>query len=151
MSRVACTTTINRPADALWRAISDFGAAGRHLFGIVACTVDGRGVGARRTLTSGDGSTVLERLETLDGVDRRLSYRLLTDTPFRACLTTMAVHTLGPDRAELEWSATFEPDGLPEREAVALLEGALATDSLTLKQVLERDAGARVGPDPPVQ
>jgi hypothetical protein len=41
-------------------------------------------------------------------------------------------------QAELEWSVTFEPDGLPESEAVALLEGALAANCLALKQVLER-------------
>jgi hypothetical protein len=40
----------------------------------------------------------------------------------------------------LEWSATFEPDGLPESEAAALLEGALAVNSLALEEILERDA-----------
>jgi hypothetical protein len=43
----------------------------------------------------------------------------------------------------LKWSATFEPDGLPESEAAALLEGALAVNSLALKEILERDAAAQ--------
>jgi hypothetical protein len=42
---------------------------------------------------------------------------MLTDTPFRDCLTTMAVRDLDPSQAELEWSATFEADGLPASEA----------------------------------
>ena len=39
--------------------------------------------------------------------------------------------------AELAWSASFQPDGLPASEAVTLLEGALATNCLALKQFME--------------
>jgi ubiquitin C-terminal hydrolase len=44
-----------------------------------------------RTLTCTDGSTVIEHLEVLDGDTRKLSHVLLTDTPFRNCLATMAI------------------------------------------------------------
>ena len=60
----------------------------------------------------------------------RLSYALLTDTPFGNCLTTMTVRDLGPSQAELEWSATFEADGLPASEAAELMEGALAANGV---------------------
>ena len=126
------------PADAIWRVLSDFGAACKYLAMVDDCSVAGQGIGALRTLTSADGSTIVERLETLDGAARRLSYALLTDTPFGHCLTTMAVRDLGSCQAELAWSATFQPDGLPASEAVALLEGALAANCLALKQLLER-------------
>jgi hypothetical protein len=146
VTQVFCKTTIDIPAQAIWQAIGDFGAAGLYLSGVVGCTVEGvGGAGARRTLTSADGSSVVERLESLDGAARRLSYALLTDTPFRDCLTTMAVHDLGPSRAELEWSATFEPDGLPESEAAELMEAALAANCLALKQLFERDADFPAG------
>jgi hypothetical protein len=128
---------INAPAGVIWRLIGDFGAAGQYLAGVVNCMVAGEGVGAQRTLTSADGSTIVERLETLDGVARRLSYALLTDTPFRNCLTTMTVRELGQSRAELEWSTTFEADGLPAEEARELLEDALAANCLALKQFME--------------
>ena len=36
----------------------------------------------------------------------------------------MAVCDLGPKQAELAWSATFQPDGLPANEAQEMLEGA---------------------------
>jgi hypothetical protein len=74
----------------------------------------------------------------LDDVTHRLSYALLTDTPFRDWVTTMAVSDLGPNRAELAWSASFHPDGLPVSEAMTLLEDALTANCLTLKQWLER-------------
>jgi hypothetical protein len=142
MSQAAGKTAIDAPVYTIWRVIGDFGAAGRYLVGVVGCTVGGAGVGALRTLTGADGSTIVERLESLDGAALQLSYALLTDTPFRNCLTTMAVHVLGPGRAELEWSATFEPDGIPESEAVDLMQAALAANCLALKEFLERDGAA---------
>ena len=138
MTQASSKIIISAPIDAVWQVISDFGAAGRYLAGVVNCTVDGAGVGALRTLTSADGSTIVERLEMLDQAARRLSYALLTDTPFRNCLTTIIVRDLGPSQAELEWLATFEADGLPTSEAVALLASALAANGLVLKQLLER-------------
>ena len=137
MTHVTSKTTINASADAIWQVISDFGAACQYLVGVVNCTVEGEGVGARCTLTSADGSMIVECLETLDETAHRLSYSLLTDTPFRNCLTTMLVRELGQGRAEVEWSATFEADGLPASEAAELMEGALAANCLALKQFME--------------
>jgi mxaD protein len=125
--------------EAVWRVISDFGAAGAYLAEVGDCTVEGTGVGAVRTLTLADGSTLDERLAALDEASRRLSYALLTDTPFGNCLTTMSVSDLGPNRAELVWSASFQPIGIPPSEAVDLLEGPLAANCLALKQFMEID------------
>jgi len=138
MTHASCTTIIHTSADAIWQVIGDFGAACQCLVGVVNCTVEGEGVGARRTLTNADDSVVVERLEASDDVTRQLSYALLTDTPFRNCLTTMLVRDLGQNLAELVWSATFEADGLPADEARDILEGALAANCLALKQFLER-------------
>ena len=137
MAQVSSTITIHATADAIWRVIGDFGAACHYLTMVVNCTVVGEGVGAQRTLTSADGSAIVERLETLDAAAHRLSYSLLTDTPFRNCLTSMTVRELGQSRAELEWSATFEADGLPTQEAREMLEDALAANCLALKRLLE--------------
>ena len=137
MTRATSMITIHAPADAIWPVISDFRAACHYLAMVVNCTVEGEGVGALRTLTSADGSTVVERLDALDEDAHRLSYALLTDTPFGNCLTTMSVRDLGSYQSELTWSATFQPDGLPASEAVDLLEGALAENCLALKQFME--------------
>ena len=137
MTRVACQTVIHVSADAVWQTIGDFGAACQYLVGVVNCAAVGEGVGARRTLTSADGSIIVERLETLDEVNHRLSYALLTDTPFRDCLTTMQVRDLGQDQCEVEWSAAFETDGLPADEARDMLESAFTANCLALKQFIE--------------
>ena len=138
MTQVLTKIMIHAPADAIWLVIGDLHSACHYLAMVVNCTVEGAGVGVLRTLTSVDGSIIVERLEALDKAAHQLSYALLTDTPFRNCLTTMMVRDLGPRQAELEWSATFEPDGLPASEAVELMEGALAANCLALKQFLER-------------
>jgi hypothetical protein len=137
MTHVNRMITIHASADAIWQVISDLRAACQYLAMVVNCTVAGAGVGALRTLTSVDGSTVVECLEALDQAGHRMSYALLTDTPFSNCLTTMAVRDLGPSQAELTWSATFEADGLPASEAAELMEGALAANCVALKQFME--------------
>jgi hypothetical protein len=138
MIQVFCKATLNGSADATWQVISDFGAAAQYLTGVVACTVEGAGVGTLRTLTNTDGGLIVERLETLDETAHQLSYLLLTDTPFRNCLTTMTVRELGPNQAEVEWSSTFESDGIPLNEAVEMMEGALSNNCLALKRFMEQ-------------
>ena len=137
MAQASSRITVHAPVDAIWNEICRFGAADRYLPGVVDCMVDGTDVGARRTLTNADGSTIVERLDALDEANHRLCYTLLTDTPFDHCLTTIAVHDLGQSQAEVTWWATFEADGLPVSEAVALLEGALQENCLALKRFIE--------------
>jgi len=137
MTEASSRIVIHAPAAAIWRVISDFGAADQYLVGILYCTLEGEGIGAQRTLTSFGDGTLIERLETLDAAAQQLSYALLTDTPFGDCLTTIAVRELGPSQAELNWRASFQPVGIPTGEAVDLMEGALAANCLALKQFME--------------
>ncbi len=138
ITTITRTITIGASAEATWQVLGDFSAACDVLALVVACQVEGVGVGARRTLTGADGSMIVERLETLEHDSRRLSYRLLSDTPFRACLTTLSVLARGPGQSEVEWSATFDADGIPESEAAELMAGALAANCLAVKRFLER-------------
>ena len=128
---------IDAPLAAVWTAISQFGAAAPYLVGVVDCTMEGDGIGARRTLKNVDNSTIVECLVALDEVNHQLSYVLLTDTPFRNCLTTLSVSGVGQGQAEVTWWMTFEVDGLPINEAIALLEGASEENCLALKQFME--------------
>jgi len=129
--------TIDAPADAVWQMISDFEAGAKYLAMVTHCVVQGQGIGALRTLTYLDGSVILERLETVDPSTHRLAYTLLSDTPFGSCLTTMALRALGPDTAEVTWTASFQRTSLPTNEAMSLMEGMLADNCQTLKQLLE--------------
>ena len=99
--------------------------------------MEGQGIGTLRTLTSADGGTIVERLESLDAAAQRLSYALLTDTPFGNCLTAMAVRDLGSNQVVLAWSAASGPTGCRRVKPWTLLEGALAENCLALKQFME--------------
>jgi hypothetical protein len=57
----------------------------------------------------------------------------------RSCVNTIAIHnlSLSPSQAELEWLATFDPDGIPGSEAVERVEGAFAANCLVLSQFME--------------
>jgi hypothetical protein len=140
MTQASSRITIHVTADDIWQVISDFGAAGQYLAGVVDCTVEGEGIGALRTLTSADGSAIVERLETLDEDAHRLSYALLTETPFRNCLTTMELRDLGQGQCEVTWAATFEADGLPECEAQEMLQGALELNGRALQRFIDADS-----------
>lgn len=139
MALASSRIVINAPTHAIWQVIRDFSAADQYLSGVVDCTVEGEAIGTLRTLTSADGSTVVERLESMNVTFLQLSYSLLTDTPFGNSLTTMAIRDLSPSQAELTWSASFRPVGIPASEAVDLMEGALAANCLALKQFMETD------------
>ncbi len=141
MAQASSRIVIHTSADAVWQVISDFGAASQYLAGVIDCTVDREGVGAQRVLTNIDGSTLVEQLETLNTAALQLSYVLLTDTPFGDCRTSIAVQDLGPSHAELDWSTSFQPVGIPTSEAVGLMEGALAENCLMLKQFMEAGGG----------
>lgn len=137
MTEASCTIVIQKPADAIWQVIRDFGAGSRYLPMVIGCTLQGTGMGALRTLTYLDGNLILERLETLDEAVQSLSYTLLSDTAFGTCLTTMVLRSLSPDQAELTWSADFQPVSLPVNEAAALMEAMLTNNCQFLKQMVE--------------
>jgi hypothetical protein len=139
MAHASSRITIDAPVGTVWATISHFGTADRYLAGVVSCRVERSGVGAQRTLTNADGSTVIERLEALDETTHTHSYMLLTDTPFRNCLTTMTVRDFGRNQAEVIWAATFQVDGLPSDEAAALMEGAFQDNCLALRLFMETD------------
>ncbi|OHB73565.1 MAG: hypothetical protein A2V70_20600 [Planctomycetes bacterium RBG_13_63_9] len=124
MSEASVKMTIHAPADAVWKTISEFGRLERFIPAIASCRVEGSGVGATRTLAMQDGVPVTERLEALRDEDRTLQYSILESTlPFDGYLATMRVRVVDDSTCEVQWSATFEPSGIPEAEAIAMLEG----------------------------
>jgi hypothetical protein len=137
LSHVSNKIAIQKSTAVVWRLVSDFDKAPLYLENVIHCKTTGQNIGAKRALTSVDGSIIVERLDTLDMVAHRLSYTLLTNTPFRHCVTNIAVRSVGIGESELEWSVTFEADGIPASEAIALQKSALAANCLTLKLFLE--------------
>ena len=69
-------TTIDHPIEKVWAPIAQFGGLDRWAAGVTACTVEGEGPGAVRTVTLGNRS-VRERMEEIDNAAYRLRYHIL--------------------------------------------------------------------------
>jgi hypothetical protein len=136
MSNVSMKTTLNASADAVWTTVRDFGGVRKFVASLARCRVEGSGVGATRTVGFEGGGDIVERLESLDDAKRTLTYSIVKgELPFENYLSTMAVRDLGRGRCELAWSSTFEPQGAPEADVKAMIEGVYSDGFAGLKKL----------------
>ena len=107
----------------LWELVSNFGGLADIMDGIDSCTVEGEGIGAKRSLVMGGGPPVVESLDVLDHDAMTLTYSILeAPLPFKDYSATMVVSAEG-DGSSLAWTGTFEPDGVPAEKAEGLAGG----------------------------
>ena len=122
------TASLDIPAspDRVWRLIGGFDSLPDWLPYIPTSEL---GDGGRvRSLTNEEGGVIVERLEAFDHKARTYSYSILqAPFPVTDYLSTLVVHETGRrDRARVEWSGSFTPDGISDDEAVALFHGIYA-------------------------
>jgi hypothetical protein len=111
-------------ADALWRVVSDFGDVS-WLPGDPDFESEGEGVGMIRTIRTPPLPTVREQLQAVDEDARAIHYCIIDGNPMpvRDYRATMKVIDLGGGRSRLEWSSTWEPDGVSESDALTAVGG----------------------------
>lgn len=128
MARVTVKENLAFPAARVWDLISDFGNVS-WFQGLAKSEVRGRGPGMVRMMYAGDNPPIHERLESLDAKKRTLTYTIPENIPFPVSdyRATMTVREEGPGSCELEWSCELTPQGIPEAQAVAMLEGMYKT------------------------
>jgi hypothetical protein len=128
MARVSVKEKLGFPAQQVWELISDFGNVS-WLKGLTKSEVQGQGPGMVRLIHVGDNPPIEERLESLDPKARTLTYTIPKNIPFPVSeyRATMRVRDAGPAASELEWSCELTPKGIPEAQAVAMLEGMYKT------------------------
>lgn len=132
------TASLDIPAspDRVWRLIGAFDSLPDWLPYIPTSEL---GDGGRvRSLTNEEGGVIVERLEAFDHTARTYSYSILqAPFPVTGYLSTLTVHETGKqDRARVEWSGSFTPDGISDDEAVALFHGIYADGLAALKRTL---------------
>lgn len=146
MIRVERAIRIAAPATLAWEVLGDFAATDLAAGIVKSITVEGAGVGAVRTMTLGDRfgeGCVRERLESIDPVDRFMTYRMIDSgpVPFSDYIGTIRVTPAGPGACVAVMTSAFIPVEIDEETArqmsVLNIETALAN--------ARRAALARVG------
>ena len=71
------------------------------------------------------GGEIVERCEAYDPAGRSLSYSIVgkSPVPIRNYFSTVKVIEQGPNACRVDWQGTFEPDGVPEEQAQAMVRG----------------------------
>jgi len=122
MAKATVREVIEVPASQLWHLVADFGNVG-WIPGGESARTEGRGAGMVRIFGAGDAE-IRERLEEVDDANRRIVYTIPhgLPMPIKNYRSTMTVHHVDDARCGLEWSCTFDPDGVPESDARAQVE-----------------------------
>lgn len=124
MIEINMKAVIDTSADNVWSVISEFGSIGKYVNAVADCSVDGAGVGAKRTLTLNDGGKLVERLESIDEVNRSLTYSIVSGPlPVDNYVSDMKVNELAPNRSEIIWKSSFVASGVSDEEAKQVIEG----------------------------
>jgi hypothetical protein len=119
MAQVTVRQKMGQPGEKVWALVGDFGDVSWMPGGTTA-ELEGEGPGMARII----GGAIREQLESIDPAKRTLVYTIPEGIPFPVTgyRSTMTVAGDGDD-CELTWSCSFEPDGVPEEQAVAIIEG----------------------------
>jgi len=121
-SEVKVTDLIAAPIDEVWKLAADFGGLAEIMPGIESCETEGEGVGMLRTLPMGGGA-VVERLEVLDETTHQMGYSIVdSPLPFKDYNALITLTEQGEGTA-IDWTGTFEPDGVPGEKAEKLARG----------------------------
>ena len=108
MATASSVIEIPVSADKVWQLVGGFNALPDWLpFIVKSESTEG---GRVRHLTTAEGGTVVERLQTFDNVARTYTYSILESPfPVSAYLATLQVEALTESSAKVTWSGVFTP------------------------------------------
>ncbi len=139
MTDVKVSEAIAAPAAKVWELLGDFGGVTK--WGgtmLQSCKVEGEGVGAVRRIGLPGGLEIAERLEALDAAKRSLTYSIIgkSPIPIKNYLSVCSVVETGPNSCRVDWSGTFEPDGVAEDQAKGMVSGIYTGGIAGVKKLL---------------
>ncbi len=137
MAKVDMSATINASVEEVWEVLRDFNGLPRFMGAITRSTMEGKGIGAVRTLTlQGGGPPIKEKLESLDDGAKTLTYSIVAaPLPVRDYLSRMELNEAAPGKCRLSWSSTFAPSGASEAEALKAIEEIYSMGFIGLKRL----------------
>lgn len=124
MTAVRETVSLNASPTDIWSLIGDFDRLDSWHPAIAASETVQEGTTKIRHLTLGDGSKIVERLDSHDDDSRRYTYTILDagPVPVRNYQSTLEVSGDGPVSV-VTWSSEFEAHEAPEADARAAISG----------------------------
>lgn len=120
MASILRSIDIDAPADAVWDAVSDFGAVHRRFAPGFVTHVEL--IPGARMVTFGNGMVVKELFLDSDNAARRLAYSVRTET-FEHHSASFTVIDLGGGRSRLDWRADVLPDTVAPMVAGMMEQG----------------------------
>ena len=108
MGKATAEIDIDRPADAVWTVVGDFGGIGDWMPGIESCRLDGDD-----RVISMMGMEVTERLASRDDDARVLVYAIVGGVPVINHRATISVASVGPG-SRVTWEVEVEPDDMTD-------------------------------------
>lgn len=123
--RVVVVETVATAADKVFAVIGDFAGLEKNDM-IKDFTVTGTGVGAVRSITLANGGVIEERLEKHDAQARTFTYAIIneqTALPVAKYVSTVVVTAIDAASSSIHWSSSFEPVGISEAQAEAIIAG----------------------------
>jgi hypothetical protein len=124
MAKIKMHTKVNVPAAQLWGMVGGFNALPAWHPGVEKSEVEGTGKGSVRKLKIAGGGEVVERLESLNDTERAYAYSFVDGPlPVADYVSELRVKDNRDGSSTLEWSSSFLPAGVPEPEAVKIIEG----------------------------
>jgi carbon monoxide dehydrogenase subunit G len=99
---------IEKPADAVWSVVGDFGGIGGWMPGIESCVVDGDD-----RILKMMGMEITERLISRDDGDRSIAYGIVSGVPVGSHKATITVTAEG-ETSHVTWDVEVEPDDMTE-------------------------------------
>jgi len=139
LTEVQVTEDLPLPAAKVWELVRDFDGAQKWLGGMVRkLEMEGRGVGAIRTITLPGDVLLHERLEAFDDDAMTFRYAIVRESPLpvRDYLATFKLTDLGGDRCRIEWGSTFDAMGLPDEKAKPMIAGIYTSGIAQLRATL---------------
>lgn len=136
MVSVKVSERVEASADRVWELFRDFGGIQRFTSGFEKVEVSGSGIGAVRTITLPGGAALQERLEAFDDRGRKLQYAIVGGPiPVASYLATIEVKDEGK-ACRIDWSSHFEPKGIGDDQARAMIEGVYKAGIAGVKKAL---------------
>jgi hypothetical protein len=136
MAKVTMETKVPVPADKLWQTIGGFNALPDWHPGVAKSEASGESKGSTRTLTLPNGASLVERLENSNAANKLYSYSIVSGPlPVADYLAELRVKDNGDGTSTVEWSSDFQPKGVPEGDAVKVIQGIYQAGFDNLKKM----------------